>query len=342
MLKLFSNMLACFYSTTIVLCSIVAMTHGDLQIEINNKSYKYSEELNFCFDRINNDLVILDDEMNMNNFANSDRLNEKQFTSEIFELFNLCCKISNSNIQFSLWENASKLIKEDSETEVNLYNTWEYKFRDMVCENDNLDEFTNKYFIDFYIRYHSSWNIIELGKANMQKYDINEDVYHSYRTFSNCWWKSHYCSNISCAFLSDLNILKYYNNKVRTWNKLIGELQKDIVYERNQCFSVFDHPKNKLNRSLKNQNKYLLNRSEVVSFQFQFYLYIILFNFCCLEIIWNQISHVENSVSLQDSRLSNIMQLAIDICHTLFTMIPFFLTSIWLWRNRYLRKRKSY
>ena len=100
-------------------------------------------------------------------------------------------------------------------------------------------------------------------------------------------------------------------------------MEKDIE-EENKCFTAFDHPKFELSKSYVNDHdENMKNRTEIISFQLQFYLYVILFNLCCLEIIYNQISHVENSVSLNDSRLCNITHIVFDICHTLYAAIPF-------------------
>ena len=162
-----------------------------------------------------------------------------------------------------------------------------------------------------------NWNIEQLGKTSIQKYMLNKESETDCETCLDCLRNSHYCSNVSWEILADSKFSGCYFKKLTSWNKFNNEFQKDLVYEGNQCFRVFDHLKAELNRSFTiDQDKYLQNSSEVVTFQFQFYLYVILFNLWCLEIIWNQISHVENSASLKDSRLSNIMHLIIDICHT--------------------------
>ena len=60
-----------------------------------------------------------------------------------------------------------------------------------------------------------------------------------------------------------------------------------------------------------------------MNFQLQYNVYTILFNIWFIAILFNQISNVGNLKYSNDSRLSNIMHIFIDICHTLFTSIPF-------------------
>ena len=62
----------------------------------------------------------------------------------------------------------------------------------------------------------------------------------------------------------------------------------------------------------------------IISSQLHFYIYVFLFNIWCLLKICNQLSHIRDSVSFNDSRWSDITSLAIDIYHTIYTSIPLF------------------
>ena len=90
----------------------------------------------------------------------------------------------------------------------------------------------------------------------------------------------------------------------------------------NICYNMFS-PKNYFrNSSLENAK--IKKNEYIISSLFHFYTYVVLFNIWCLAKICNQISHIWDSVSFNDSRLSDIMSLVIDIYHTVYTAIPLF------------------
>ena len=262
--------------------------------------------------------MIIDD-ANINKFDNSGVLNESQSILYNFDWFYFGFDEYKLNDQYLLWDELYKLWKEE-----NLCNIWKSEFNYFAYNNDNWEELRNQYFIDLCINHYLNWNIEQFDKLKRPKYIFNEDIYQNCEACLDCLWNSHYNSNISWGFLGDINFQKYSINKLCSWNNIYDERQIDIIYEENQCFTIFDHSKFELSKSNNNDHdENLNNRVEVISFKFKFYLYVILFNLCCLEIICNQISHVENSASLKDSRLCNIAYIVLDICHTLYVAIPF-------------------
>ena len=111
-----------------------------------------------------------------------------------------------------------------------------------------------------------------------------------------------------------------------------NETIENITYEWKWYDKVFNHPKIELCKLyISYQDKQLKNNTDAMNFQLQYNVYIILFNIWFIAILFNQISNVGNLEYSNDSRLSNTMHILIDICHTLFTSIPF----LWSQYNNY-------
>ena len=95
--------------------------------------------------------------------------------------------------------------------------------------------------------------------------------------------------------------------------------------DKNKWLNTFDLQRDLLKRSWSN-NSYLKNKRYIgaISYKTHLYVYILLFSFWWIAKIWNQILQVERSISLNDSRLSNIAHIVIDILHTICSAIPLF------------------
>ena len=138
-LKLYLNMVANFYSTTLSLCLITTLINGTIKYGINNGFWALQEELMFSLNERNSELVIVSDNACSRNFTNSGIQNEKQFTSENLWYSNFGLDICKSNIQFDIWDKVFKLWKREIDKEKNLCIIWKINW-DMVCDNDNWDE----------------------------------------------------------------------------------------------------------------------------------------------------------------------------------------------------------
>ena len=105
-----------------------------------------------------------------------------------------------------------------------------------------------------------------------------------------------------------------------------------------KCFNKFDIQRDLLKQSWTNYpNFHNKRRQQFTSYEFHFYIYVLLFNICWIAKVCNQISHVEDSISFNDSRLSNIISIVNDICHTFYTAIPLFCPLYKYWEKRFER-----
>ena len=101
-------------------------------------------------------------------------------------------------------------------------------------------------------------------------------------------------------------------------------------------FNKFDLRRDLLKQSWTNYpNFHSKKRQKYVSYELHFYIYVLLFNIWWIAKIVNQISHVENSLSFNDSRLSNIMSIVNDILHTFYTAIPLFCPIYKYWEKNF-------
>ena len=66
------------------------------------------------------------------------------------------------------------------------------------------------------------------------------------------------------------------------------------------------------------------SKQNLIYWQLQYYKYIMLFLVWSWVIIWNQIFHIQKWLRLNETHLSFVSHLALDICHTLFYSIPLF------------------
>ena len=146
--------------------------------------------------------------------------------------------------------------------------------------------------------------------------------------------------NYSYWFASSSSVLKadeFSSNRLKLKTKEIL-LKHSIKEFKNICFNKFDLQRDLLKQSWTNCANFNNKRRQIfTSYEFHFFIYFLLFNICWIAKVCNQISHVEDSISFNDSRLSDVISIVNDICHTFYTAIPLFCPLYKYWEKRFER-----
>ena len=254
-----------------------------------------------------------------------DNPNDYQFFSENWELF-LKHKVLNSENQKCQFNENFKPGMQKDETQSNIHDNSKSIINGSIYYQESKNESENDDNSSVDTEHWFYCEIKHFDQHNSEIWMINETVFNqnNEKCFNTiCSLNDN--SNIFKEFYTVSNIFKNWTKESFDWNELNNERYADIFFGWDQWYTIFDISKFEHHKSwINSEYRDVKSKTVIMYYQLQYYLYVFLFNFWCLTMICNQISHVDDSISSNDSRLSNIAHLVIDICHTLFTVIPFF------------------
>ena len=179
-----------------------------------------------------------------------------------------------------------------------------------------LSKLNSKYWGVEYWKIYENWEkdinwIYKIEFKSLNEYTSQINYLKFYFSFRNCKEFS-YFSETSTNYSAKFNLAK----------KLLEKNSLKRFEDLNKWHNMFSHQRYLSNNEWENtQYSHNKKNSNIISYQYNFNLYVSLFVMWCFAKIYNQIWHAGNSASFNDPRLSDVMFITNDILHTIYTAI---------------------